>query len=99
MNAMGEGVVIPLQTRSFYNAQVEEEGRQKVSCHTPPNEELLQRLEGYGEVGFSVVIPLQTRSFYNTHVSDPKDKQTGCHTPPNEELLQLVDMLCIFHIM
>ena len=82
-------VVIPLQTRSFYNRTLRKSARKRKSCHTPPNEELLQL--GYG---FSVVqaLMLSYPSKRGASTTEPflhgNEPAPCCHTPPNEELLQ-----------
>ena len=84
-------VVIPLQTKGFYNLQKLIVTTQQLSCHTSPNERLLQRKNwALSSTKCSVVIPLQTKGFYNSRCWEVKLVCLSCHTSPNERLLQLI---------
>ena len=62
-----------------------------VSCHTYPNDNLLQpRLPMRRRPSSWVVILTQTISFYNTRMKFENMRDvTSCHTYPNDKLLQL----------
>ena len=61
----------------------------KWSCHTYPNDKLLQLMvSSVSSTLTSVVIPIQTISFYNRTSMLLIATTTSCHTYPNDKLLQ-----------
>ena len=80
-------VVIPTQTIGFYNSTVSTENQPTKSCHTYPNDRLLQPQEYMSLVLNCCHTPPNERLLQQSqelyHVCG------GCHTPPNERLLQL----------
>ena len=60
-------VVIPIQTISFYNPREWQRSTVALSCHTYPNDKLLQLFSLSHQASYQVVIPIQTISFYNLH--------------------------------
>ena len=99
---MSSKVVIPLQTRSFYNYEIGSLTKQscKLSYPSKRGASTTFRATSRSMTG-QVVIPLQTRSFYNIATATVCGTlKLSCHTPPNEELLQQtpfpygIDFLC-----
>ena len=84
------GVVIPIQTISFYNKIPTSLVGVTLSCHTYPNDKLLQqRIREILPFIMFVVIPIQTISFYNMGANpSPSESSQSCHTYPNDKLLQ-----------
>ena len=56
----------------FYNSHSVSASVFSLSCHTAPNERLLQLVDLSGlPAGIYVVIPLQMNGFYNTYTTTP----------------------------
>ena len=82
-------VVIPLQTRSFYNGSFAALSAECECCHTPPNEELLQRSTESEETStMSCHTPPNEELLQHGIDYKMRCEIESCHTPPNEELLQ-----------
>ena len=84
-------VVIPLQTRGFYNGTAHDERRRTRCCHTPPNERFLQ-LAIATMVMSSLTCchtPPNERFLQRQIAAIVTDGKKSCHTPPNERFLQL----------
>ena len=82
-------VVIPIQAIGFYNRLTWLRQSMRRSCHTYPNDRLLQLNHCVvATVSAQVVIPIQTIGFYNAvpKLSTPSSRR--CHTYPNDRLLQ-----------
>ena len=63
---------------------------QDESCHTYPNDKLLQhKTIRVTDANGKVVIPIQTISFYNKNFKYYGYIKESCHTYPNDKLLQL----------
>ena len=68
-------VVIPTQTIGFYNSQVGIDNEYVYSCHTYPNDRLLQPfLDWVALLVLIVVIPTQTIGFYNAKAGKEKGR-------------------------
>ena len=60
-----------------------------VSCHTHPNDRLLQLpVTTAIDKNGVVVIPILTIGFYNERDENDEPKEFSCHTHPNDRLLQ-----------
>ena len=71
-------VVIPIQTISFYNQKYVKNDIIDWSCHTYPNDKLLQlNVPNLKDKEFKVVIPIQTISFYNSPLLRTLKKSFG----------------------
>ena len=67
-------VVIPIQTIDLYNMCGEFTPLTTLSCHTYPNDKLLQPSWEVKASSYSkVVIPIQTISFYNLNIEFIQD--------------------------